>query len=80
MPTERELHAFDGKEAERPTATERASETHPHAVPCGECGKTFYVDDATYEKVRSAAAYDPGDNPFVCDRCEAEYGEDEHAR
>ena len=78
MSTERVLHQFDAKSAERPTRN--ATETNTHTVPCGVCGETFYVDEPTYETVQSALDYEPADNPFTCDACEAEYGEEEHAR
>jgi hypothetical protein len=78
MSTDRELHQFDGKSKNR--STRHATEINAHAVPCSVCSETFYVDEATYDKVTTALEYDPSDNPFVCDDCEAEYTEEEHAQ
>jgi hypothetical protein len=43
---------------------------------CGVCDEMFYVDEATYDRVRRAVEFDPSDNPFRCDECEEEYEED----
>lgn len=40
------------------------------------CDELFYVDEATYERVRSAMEFDPADNPFRCDDCEQEYDDE----
>jgi uncharacterized protein YlaI len=51
-----------------------------HEVHCNVCDGVFTVDDATYEKVERALAFDPTDNPFVCEACEERAAEEERQR
>lgn len=58
------------------TETKVPSPTEPnrHEVRCGMCGKTVYVDEATFQFAREAI--EAGlDSPFKCKDCQQEYDE-----
>jgi Zn finger protein HypA/HybF involved in hydrogenase expression len=59
--------------------TKFETETNRHGLHCRECGEFYYVDEFFYGKVRAALELDPSENSFVCEDCEAEYGEQEYS-
>jgi hypothetical protein len=75
---ERETLDTNDKFSVRARPTREPSAANVHAVRCGVCDGLFYIDDATFAKVRRAAEFDPSDNPFVCERCEDDYADEEH--
>jgi hypothetical protein len=78
MSNRESLDTNDEREAEaRPTAA--ITDTNKHLVACAQCDGRYYVDDFTFEKVQRALAFDPTDNQFTCDRCEAENSEEARA-
>lgn len=58
------------------TPTKFETERNKYEMRCGVCDGLFYVDEMTYNRVRSAIDFDPTDNPFRCDDCEQEYDEE----
>ena len=64
--------------ADHDRPTKLRTEQNTHELHCRSCGDTWFVDDATADRVRIALEYDPTENPFACERCEEEYAEDEH--
>ncbi len=72
---ERLREALDDRYAARQKPTRFETRLNKHEVRCGVCDRLFYVDESTYERVRSAIEFDPTDNPFRCDDCEEEYAE-----
>jgi hypothetical protein len=58
------------------TPTEFPTEWNKYGINCEVCGGLFYVDERTYERVRSAVEFDPSDIPFRCDDCQEGYDED----
>jgi hypothetical protein len=58
------------------TPTEFPTERNKYEMRCGACHELFYVDETTYNQVRRAVEFDPADDPFRCDDCEEEYGEE----
>jgi hypothetical protein len=46
------------------TPTEFPTEWNKHGINCEACGGLFYVDDTTYNRLRSAIEFDPSDNPI----------------
>lgn len=57
------------------TPTKFPTELNKYKMRCGVCDELFYVDETTYNRVRSAVEFDP-DNPFRCDDCEEEYDDE----
>jgi hypothetical protein len=51
------------------------TEKNLYDVYCDMCGEVFFVDELTFEKV-SAALREGFDNPFICDDCRDELGEE----
>ncbi|HSB11525.1 MAG TPA: hypothetical protein VLM38_18700 [Blastocatellia bacterium] len=74
MPTLRET--LDEIPAAIETPTTFPTERNKYEMRCGVCDELFYVDETTYDRVRSAVEFDPTDNPFRCDDCQEEYDED----
>ena len=58
------------------TPTKFKTEVNNHRMLCGVCDGLFYVDEATYSRVRSAIEFDPAGNPFRCSDCEQNYDEE----
>ena len=58
------------------TPTKFPTERNEYEMRCSVCDELFYVDEATYERARSAMEFDPADNPFRCDDCEQEYDDE----
>lgn len=52
--------------------TQFPTERNMYGINCGVCGGLFYVDESTYNGVRTAIEFDQTDNPFCCDDCEAQ--------
>ncbi|HWO00839.1 MAG TPA: hypothetical protein VNS63_16385 [Blastocatellia bacterium] len=74
MPRLRET--LDEPRSDADTPTNFKTEVNTHGMLCGVCDGLFYVDEATYNQVRSAIEFDPNDNPFRCDECKEEYDEE----
>jgi hypothetical protein len=70
----REILDEPRSDAEAPTRFK--TEVNSHRMLCGICDGVFFVNQATYDRVRSAKEFDPTDNPFRCDDCEEQYDED----
>jgi hypothetical protein len=68
--------ALDEVPANKEAPTKFRTRRNQYEMRCGVCEGLFYVDRATYERVRSALEFDPTDNPFRCDDCEQEYDEE----
>jgi hypothetical protein len=79
MSTHRESLDTDNRAAEAYRPTAERSRFNRHEVVCAVCGGHYFVDDAAYERVVEALAFDPTSDAFVCDDCEAEHAEREHA-
>jgi hypothetical protein len=60
--------------------TREKTEVNHYPLHCETCGGLFYVDEATMRRVETAVAYDPSDNPFRCDECEAEDADEGYGR
>jgi len=58
------------------TPTKFKTDVNSHRMLCGVCDGLFYVDETTYNRVRSAIEFDPADNPFRCSDCEQNYDEE----
>lgn len=58
------------------TPTELPTEWNKYGINCEVCGGLFYVNETTYDRVRSALEFDPTDTPFRCDDCEQAAGEE----
>jgi hypothetical protein len=56
--------------------TRYKTDRNQHGLHCRECGELYYVDDSIYRATCAAIEADPSENPFVCDDCEEEYGEE----
>ena len=78
MPLREQLDTND-KLTESLGPTKAKTDSNRHVLHCRACGDTWYVDDATYERAKTAIAFDPAENPFTCSRCEEEYAEQERA-
>jgi hypothetical protein len=52
--------------------TQFPTKRNMYGVNCEVCGGLFYVDEATYNGIRTAIEFDQTDNPFRCDDCEAQ--------
>ncbi len=62
--------------AERPTAEKTGR--NQFGLHCTICGGLFYVDEDTLCKVRSAIERGLSENPFCCDDCDEQFGEEEY--
>ena len=69
----------DEKLAELAGPSKHKTATNRYGVHCADCGDLYYVDEHTFNELKSALEFDPTGNPFCCDECQEEYGEDEHA-
>jgi hypothetical protein len=79
MPTLHESLDTDNMAAEAYGPTAERSRFNRHEIVCADCGGHYFVDDATYERVVEALAFDPTSDAFVCDECETEHADSEHA-
>jgi hypothetical protein len=48
------------------------SEDHQQEIRCSVCGRLYYVDDETFDRLERSVKYDL-DNPFLCEECVREY-------
>ena len=72
----RSKEALDEIRSEIATPTKFATEWNKYGIPCGVCAELFYVDETTYNHVRSAMDFDPTNNSFCCDDCKTQYDEE----
>jgi endogenous inhibitor of DNA gyrase (YacG/DUF329 family) len=69
----------DEKLAELVRPSKHKTATNRYEVHCADCGDLYYVDEHTFNALKSALEFDSTASPFCCDGCEEEYGEDEYA-
>lgn len=80
MPKLRETLNPDEKIDALGAPTRMKTPENPYPLHCSECAEVFYVDESTYGDFMKAIEFDPSENPFTCERCSEEEGEEEHAR
>lgn len=54
------------------TITELKTDDNKFEIICGDCDRTFYTDEETFDKF-SRTLEQGLDNPFLCSYCQQEY-------